>query len=248
MLDNGKHLNDSDFKGSRYRCLRVTHLPKEKVVEFFNSLVSPFAEVGEGKNAMYMPEGFCKPDEAKLYKTCGFLTDTQCETITKWWLDDSKGANIPNWDIISKCTIGGRDGLVLVEAKAHKSELNRNDCCKAGEKNCKQINAAIEKASKGLGDGWNLSTKTHYQLSNRFAWAWKIASMGVPVVLVYLGFLNAQEMGDDYFKSHDDWRNYLLEYSKKHVPNSAWGHPAAGGTPLIPLIRSAEVCDVVRVV
>lgn len=33
-------------------------------------------------------------------------------------------------------------------------------------------------------------------MSNRFAWAWKLATMEVPVVLVYLGFLNATEMGD----------------------------------------------------
>ena len=28
-------------------------------------------------------------------------------------------------------------------------------------------------------------------MSNRFAWAWKLADLGVPVVLVYLGFFRA---------------------------------------------------------
>ena len=42
--------------------------------------------------------------------------------------------------------------------------------------------------------GWALSSKRHYQLSNRFAWAWKLADLRLPVVLVYLGFLKANEM------------------------------------------------------
>ena len=33
-------------------------------------------------------------------------------------------------------------------------------------------------------------------MSNRFAWAWKLASSSVPVVLIYLGFLRADEMRD----------------------------------------------------
>jgi crotonobetainyl-CoA:carnitine CoA-transferase CaiB-like acyl-CoA transferase len=32
--------------------------------------------------------------------------------------------------------------------------------------------------------GWSLSVDSHYQICNRFAWAWKIASLGVPVVLI----------------------------------------------------------------
>ena len=63
--------------------------------------------------------------------------------------------------------------------------------------NHNQIGDAIQQANHGLEPllpGWDLSRDSHYQLSNRFAWSWKIASMGVPVVLVYLGFLNADEM------------------------------------------------------
>ena len=38
--------------------------------------------------------------------------------------------------------------------------------------------------------------RNHYSLCNRVAWAWKLAQLGVPVVWVYLGFLNATEMLD----------------------------------------------------
>jgi hypothetical protein len=32
-------------------------------------------------------------------------------------------ANTPNWDLVSGCQIGNRQGLILVEAKAHEGEL-----------------------------------------------------------------------------------------------------------------------------
>ena len=55
--------------------------------------------------------------------------------------------------------------------------------------------------------GWHLSRDTHYQLTNRFAWAWTIAMLGVPVVLIYLGFLQANDMRDEGapFVSAADW-------------------------------------------
>jgi hypothetical protein len=37
-----------------------------------------------------------------------------------------------------------------------------------------------------------ITRDSHYQLSNRLAFAWKLASLGVPTVLLYLGFT-----GDD---------------------------------------------------
>ena len=58
----------------------------------------------------------------------------------------------------------------------------------------KEANAGLRKLPTGQ---WALSTRHHYQLSNRFAWSWKLAMLGVPVVLLYLGFLNAQDMQDD---------------------------------------------------
>ena len=59
-----------EFKGSRFRCLLMTQQPKPSVVAFLNSLVQPFAQVGEEDR--YMPEGFCKPDEARLGETPDF--------------------------------------------------------------------------------------------------------------------------------------------------------------------------------
>jgi hypothetical protein len=197
-----------------------------------------------------MPEGFCKPDEAKLGETRRFLTDEEREVVTVWWLAARQNANTPNWDIVSTCTIDRRKGLVLVEAKAHAGELKPNDCCGArNEQNRDRITAAISEADnglKGVGWAWSLSSARCYQLSNRFAWAWKVASLGVPVILVYLGFLNAQEMGQP-FMSHEAWERCLLTYTDGCVPRQAWLSdpiqvPSPGGSTLLtPLIRSADV-------
>jgi hypothetical protein len=60
------------------------------------------------------------------------------------------------------------------------------------------IGAAIESARMGFEAGtrlaWHISRDSHYQISNRFAWSWKLTQLGIPVVLVYLGFLNASDM------------------------------------------------------
>ena len=88
-----------EFKGSRFRCLLATQQPKPRVVAFLNSLVQPLAKVDE--DDCYMPEGFCKPDEARLGETSGFLTDQQREVVTPWWLSVRQNANTPNWENIS---------------------------------------------------------------------------------------------------------------------------------------------------
>lgn len=235
-----------EFRGSRFRCLLATSLPAPKIVAWVNSLIQPFAEVSEQDR--HMPEGFCYPEEARLGETTGFLDAGQVhekekrKALTEWWLAIPESANTPNWDFVSRCKVAGREGLVLLEAKAHSGELKPDDCCGAkNQKNRERIFQAIEEASKALGKGWSLRADRCYQLSNRFAWAWKAASMGVPVVLVYLGFLNAVEMPQP-FQDHAAWERCLLEYADGSVPQNAWNSEIIiNSTPLIPLIRSADV-------
>jgi hypothetical protein len=134
----------------------------------------------------------------------------------------------------------------LVEAKAHPAELHEDDCCKAG-KNHKRISTALEEANRGLGDDWCLAPKPCYQLSNRFAWAWKVASLGIPVVLVYLGFLNCADW-DKPFTSHAAWEKCLLKYAENCVPMTAWNSKLlVNGTTVFPLIRSADVNVTTRI-
>jgi hypothetical protein len=81
---------------------------------------------------MHMPRGFCYPDEARLGETPGLLDEKKREALTEWWLAVRKGANTPNWDFVSRCEVGGREGLLLLEAKAHVGEIKLDDCCASG--------------------------------------------------------------------------------------------------------------------
>jgi hypothetical protein len=83
-------------------------------------------------------------------------------------------------------------------------------------------------------------------LCNRFAWAWKVASLGVPVVLVYLGFLDAEEMPNGVLRSAQEWRTCVLEHAGDFVPAQAWEQPQDGGAArFVPLIRAARMSMVV---
>ena len=137
-----------------------------------------------------------------------------------------------------------------MEAKAHSTELLAVGKKPGNEQNEQSIRAAIAEANKGFGGqarGWHLTADNHYQLCNRFAWAWKVASLGVPVVLVYLGFLNADEMGADAFHSVADWDNCLRNYADGVVPGDAWNYRLAVRSdsgalvPSISLIQTAQI-------
>jgi hypothetical protein len=114
------------------------------------------------------------------------------------------------------------------------------------KRNHAQIGRAISEASLGLKDtmdGCNISRDSHYQLANGFAWAWKLASMGVPVVLVYLGILGAAEMKDrgEPFADYADWSRVVLEHSQNTVPERAWGRDIkVEGIAISPLIRALK--------
>ena len=201
----------------------------------------------------WMPRGKSDPGEVQLDKAGGLLpTETQ-KQLRDWWLAVPKRANTPNWDIASSCHINDERGLILVEAKAHETELADPDDCKSTNlKNIRQIGRAISEANLHLQESclaqletkhcWNLSAWGHYQLSNRFAWSWKLASLGVPVVLVYLGFLNADEMPDP-FHDPSEWESVLRNYAEGTVNSGVWGerlHIGESRIPLIPLIRTCN--------
>jgi hypothetical protein len=92
--------------------------------------------------------------------------------------------------------------------------------------------------------GWHLSRDTHYQLTNRFAWAWTIAMLGVPVVLIYLGFLQANDMRDEGapFVSAADWDRLVRYHTAGIVPETAWERCFDIGSATVrPLIRSLKL-------
>ena len=189
-------------------------------------------------------------DEARLDCHADFVLPELQHQLQDWWLASKRGANTPNWDLASTCHIDGKKGLLLVEAKAHAAELStqgkplRKHSSDNSRANHRRIGEAIQQANAGLrgatGGSWNLSRDRHYQLSNRFAWAWKLATLGIPTVLVYLGFLGAEEMRG-WFRTTADWEQQLRDHASGVVDTSGWDEQhVVNGTPLIPLIRAVH--------
>jgi hypothetical protein len=171
------------------------------------------------------------PTEAKLDRNGKALLPRPglADELGDWWLDHRNGANTPNWDIAAKCTIGGQPGLVLVEAKANVPELKveGKGAPEAGnprsQANHNKIGTAIDHARAELdrvAPGILIARDTHYQLSNRVAVAWKLASLGVPVVLIYLGFTGDEGIRDagEPFKDEPHWIKVMDEYMKPVLP------------------------------
>ena len=238
-----------DNRGSRPRCVLLTDGSKDRVARRLTGIVGR-PEVEVSADDRWQPQGTHKVREAELDKLrkgdVDLLTDEIRGQLQEWWLIEGRGrSRTPSWDIASTCTVSGRKGLLLVEAKAHSDELSEGDRCAAGPTNRKRIVSALGEANAGLqeatGGPWRLSAEHRYQLANRFAWSWKLATLGVPVVLVYLGFLNAVEMTDKGtpFVSHGDWKDALLQYCSASIDTACWETTLdIGGTPLLPSIRS----------
>lgn len=241
-------LGTREQKGSKPRCHWLTHGARKDVAARLTELAKPWGTVSE--EDYWMPDGFCHTKEAELDKACKLVQDeADREKLCDWWLAVRKKARKPNWDIAATCTVGDKEGLLLVEAKAHKKEFvtkgkrlpsnTRPNSCE----NHRQIGKAINKANTSLmeqtGLCWKLSRDKHYQMSNRFAWAWKLTELGYSVVLVYLGFLNAREMKKP-FEDDNCWEKYIKKHSQPLFPTEVWDQKRTlhDGCVFIPCIRS----------
>ena len=153
--------------------------------------------------------------------------------------------------------IGGTKGLFMIEAKAHDEELRKEEAGKRlkppvstnTRRNHVRIEACIAEACIALGgetgSPWALSVGWNYQMSNRFAWAWKLCEQGFPVILVYLGFLNAHEMRKGKkqkpIETAQEWERLVTEHSRALVPAGIWNPQRPIGCGLVPLICSMEI-------
>lgn len=247
-------LKPKERRGSKPRCHMLTHGPRAEVAGRLTRLVEPWGTVSPGDE--WMPQGFDNTEEAQLHDAPQLLGDgPQCHALESWWLAVAGATSrTPNWDIATTCTAGGRKGLLLIEAKAHVSELKNESKGKLlataasdnSRLNHQQIGQAITDANIALslatGSAWALDRDRCYQMSNRFAWACKLASLGFPVILVYLGFIQAIDMnrpGETPIESADHWHQLVIDHARGLVPAGAWESKwDVDGTAVIPLIRS----------
>lgn len=254
-----ERLKPKERRGSKPRCHLLTHGATEAVARRLTALVSAFAVVSP--NDRWMPRGFVDLEEAQLHKAPRLLPPALSARLGEWWLPaDRQDARTPNFDLASTCKIDGTPGLLLIEAKAHAAELQKEaigrrleatDPKEAAKRTAshKTIGAAIESARIGLSSAtnfeWRIDRDSHYQMSNRFAWSWKLAELGIPVVLVYLGFVRAGDMskpGEVPFANAAAWDALVRAHSAPLFPGDVWDRRwDINGVPFIPLIRSIEL-------
>lgn len=212
------------MKGSKYSIIKLVESPD------FIGEINKLIKTTRAKITVYdnwMPKSIRLDKEAELNDLLKYNFSQKLSTgITEWWL--KVDATTPNWDLISTCTIGGAKGLLLVEAKAHVDELNYeekgkpldNNASDNSRNNHEQIGKAIDEANENIKSSFpdiHISRDKCYQLSNRIAHAWWLANQGIPVVLVYLGFLNCEDMKDGkrtLFNKNENWQECFRDHAQ----------------------------------
>jgi len=240
------------FRGSRKHLLDLLEGPGYSpkinlLLEGTDAVISP----ADPKQ----PKGFHDPAEDELPAFCrkylGGLIDVSCLDVGQWWT--LHNGTTPNWDLLSTITVGDRRGLLLIEAKAHEGEMKKDgkklsaNASAASRANHQSIGTSIEYASVELCrsmPGFRLSRDKHYQLCNRIAWAWKVASLGLPVVLIYLGFTGDTYFATDYFRDEAHWQSLMASHlGPVAPPDFVSGRVTVGHGSLQFLVRSLPVLD-----
>jgi len=169
-----------------------------------------------------------------------FLQPDQRKALQEWWIVHCRGSKFPTWDLVASAIgPGGKPALILVEAKAHSAELKPDGKAKAvretkeqqqrTDENHARIAAAILEASQALASNLPsvaLSADANYQFANRVAFSWKLASLGIPVVLIYLGFIGDDEIATKgRLMVDEDWRRAFVDHAALHFPEAHLNKP-----------------------
>lgn len=251
MKSIGK-IHDS-YRGSRKHVLDWLETGREAFSSSLTALIQDSGAVITVHD-QWMPIGYDASREAKLDRNdLGVLTPKMMEELAAWWLVHRRGANVPNWDLAASCVVDGKKGLLLIEAKANKAELKNGgkrlgrSVSKNQEENHAQIGRAIEEARKALcqiAPAVHISRERNYQFSNRVAFAWKLATFSIPVVLVYLGFLGDNDMPQP-FCNNDHWQFTVRNHIKNVFPEELIeGKINCGPASIQILIRSKPIIEV----
>lgn len=179
----------------------------------------------------WRPRGYRDAAEARLERFGPAVTSLPAiwEELASWWLSHRAGANTPNWDIAMNCAIEGCPGLLLVEAKANERELSHagkrmsDDATLNSLANHDRIASAIAEANEALRRTHptiNLSIASHYQLANRIAFAWKLANLGIPTIVMYIGFTGDGGIVDAGvpFRGHEHWTTHFNGHLESVAP------------------------------
>jgi len=219
------------FRRSRKHVLDWVGADEGNFIHSLNDFIEPTGARVSSQDR-WMPRGFNESDEVLLDELgSDWLAHDVRDEITRWWLVYHERANTPNWDLLATCSVKDQRGLVLIEAKAHGNELKRDGkplspkASSRSRENHVQIGSAIQEACQGLNtppwSGFKITRDSHYQLANRLAFAWKLATLGVPTVLMYLGFVGDTGIpaAESPFMSGDEWATAMKNYAKGVLPD-----------------------------
>ncbi|HVM61094.1 MAG TPA: hypothetical protein VMV72_09530 [Verrucomicrobiae bacterium] len=224
------------FRGTRKHILDWTGQGREAFARSLNEMIQP-ANAHVGSDDSWIPQGYRFPNEAKLSQVGDlYLSERIRGVIDNWWLKHKKGTSVPGWDLLATGDFEGKKGLILVQGASHANELGvegrdiRGNASAHSKANHKHIGAAIEMARKALAgkfSGVEISRDNHYELSTRVALAWKLAWEGVPVILLYLGFIGDEGVSDlgEPFRSSEQWYAFMKEHIRGVLPPGLIGKP-----------------------
>lgn len=231
--------NSLPDRGSRKHVLDWTADPRF-IAELFETIAPVHCRLST--TSFWQPRGYGDPAEARLeqFGPRVYPAHGAWNALTGWWLKHSRFANTPNWDIALACEVEDQPGLVLVEAKANVPELNsggkrgQTKASARSNENHGQIRQAICEARDALAHhlpGICIDRDRHYQLSNRLAFAWKLASLGIPTVLVYLGFLGDEGIRSvgEPFLDDAHWQSTFAAHLAQVCPTAILGVPVDVG-------------------
>jgi len=228
----------------------------------FNTLTAD-ASASIHPNDKWQPFGKANKDACRELEIPAFCAKHFADlplnsSLKHWWLPpqaDGKTRKGATWDLLSSCTIKGKKGLLLVEAKAHANELKYSGKSLLPTASIqsqlnhehirRNLNEVSDKLNESTGGGFDLSIDSHYQLANRLAWAWKLADCGVPVVLLYLGFIGDTYFRSDYLKDADHWQRAMGTYMHGVVPKDLPGRTISGqaGGSFTLLVKSLPITE-----
>ncbi len=242
------------YRGSRKHILDWT--ARASFLDDLKDVLYPLP-ITTSADSKFMPQGYKDPNEARLesFGPAWLPKSDAWPILKKWWLKHQTGANTPNWDVAVGCRIEDRPGLVLVEAKANWPELSvagkpqNPEGSLNSRDNHMHIETAIDEACKGwrvIDDKVSITIVSHYQLSNRLAFTWKLAMLGFPVVLLYLGFTGDEGIRDvgEPFADDDDWQRAFIQYSRAIVPPDLFNRRIElGHSPVWLLSRSMPIIE-----
>ena len=134
----------------------------------------------------------------------------------KWYAFWPQSGSAQNWDGVGKICVDGKEEWLLVEAKAHKKELN-SPCKAQSERSKAKIRFSLEKTknafsgSKSTVDNW---LSPYYQYANRLAVLYFLmdeCNPPVPARLLSIFFVGDQRTDADCPQSAEEWEPVLGE-------------------------------------